>query len=141
MENTMKIGDDTMKAMQGNRNVCRSIMNSALVGLLLLHVGCAATATTRNPDSPFEAVSTPDSGPPMLKLMNADIIEANVNCSGESVQSIAIPPGEQREVRLPAGQYSCILSGGDATPHTWSETYEADTVYRVTLYTKQTVRL
>ena len=133
----MKIGDDTRKAAQGYRSVCRSIMNSALLGLLLLHVGCAAAAATRNPDSPFEAVSTPDSGPPMLKLVNADIREANVDCSGESVQSITIPPGEQREVRLPAGQYSCILSGGGATPHTWSETYEVDTVYSVTLYTTQ----
>jgi hypothetical protein len=137
----MKIESNTMNAMQGNRNVCRSIMTSALLGLLLLHVGCAATAPTRNPNSPFEAVSAPDSGPPMLKLVNADVIEANVNCSGQSVQSIAVPPGEQREVRLPAGQYSCILSGGDARPHTWSETYEDDTVYMVTLFTRQTTRL
>jgi hypothetical protein len=139
----MKIGYNTMKVVQGNRNnrnVCRSILNSALLGLLLLHVGCAAT-TTRNPDSPFEATSAPESGPPMLKLVNADTREANVDCSGESVQSIAVPPGQQREVRLPAGRYSCILSGGDATPHTWSETYEADTVYSVTLYTQQNPRL
>jgi hypothetical protein len=88
-----------------------------------------SSAPVQNPDSPFQAESAPGSGPPLLIVENGSDITANVDCDGTKSQSLSVPPGERREVRLSAGTYSCKLHGGDATPHYWTETYVTDMTY------------
>jgi hypothetical protein len=107
-----------------------------LVRLGLASCLAACGGVVQNPDSPFTATSMDSSGPPTLRVENRSDITANVDCTGASNQSIVVPPGEQREVQIPAGTYSCILHGGDALPYTWSETYAEDTRYTFEAATK-----
>ena len=136
----MKTANHTNTWLNGKRIGC-SKMNLTLFGLALGLMACGgATPAYQNPNSPFEAVSAPDSGPPLLKVENGSDITANIDCDGASAQSLVVPPGERREVKLVAGDYSCKLYGGDATPYSWFETYSTDTVYTFRAITQTSYR-
>jgi hypothetical protein len=130
-----------MNTKQTAKRIAYSIMNLALFGITLGLAACGgAPSASQNPNSPFEATNASESGPPMLKVENGSDITANVDCTGASSQSIVVPPGELREVRVPAGEYSCMLYGGDATPYSWSETYSTDMVYTFRAVTNTSYR-
>jgi hypothetical protein len=154
-------GVEFMNALEIKNALCTSpsrkvlaplLMNLARLGLPLYLVACGATGAqdpnspansdldspTRNPDSPFEARRMEGAGAPKLQLVNNTEITVYVACNGASERAIVVPSRERREVQIPAGFYSCTLSGGDARPYTWSENYETGVRYSFTAVLRST---